>query len=320
MNYHPLAKTTLALRKQIRESSLTAGKAAQKFNVHINTIYKWRRRSEDDLLDRSHRTTVISFKLNEFERQLICEVRKTTLFSVDDLVQILKPFIPQITTKIAYTTLKQEGLNRNEYILPKDETKKPVKKFKDYDEGYIHVDVKYLPKIDGVRKYLFCSVDRRTRLVSVKIYKNKSKNSAKDFLKQIQDFYPFKINKILTDNGKEFTDRFIKGKKRPSGNHLFDITCKSYGIEHRLTKPYTPKTNGMVERFNRRIQNNVLDVYKVDSYKELEETINKYVYDYNFHIKQKALDYLSPVNFIKIHLNDKYNHFIQDYNQRDINN
>jgi transposase InsO family protein len=63
------------------------------------------------------------------------------------------------------------------------------------------------------------------------------------------------ISRILTDNGKEFTDRFCPtGERKPTGNHLFDQECAEHGIEHRLIKPRKPQTNGMVERFNGRIQ------------------------------------------------------------------
>jgi len=55
------------------------------------------------------------------------------------------------------------------------------------------------------------------------------------------------LTKPLTDNRKEFTDRFIRWRKEPSGNHPFDVECKNHQIEHRLTRPYTPKTNGMVD-------------------------------------------------------------------------
>ncbi|RAK07805.1 integrase-like protein, partial [Salipiger aestuarii] len=34
----------------------------------------------------------------------------------------------------------------------------------------------------------------------------------------------------------------------------FDMICKANGIEHRLTKPNHPWTNGQVERMNRTIK------------------------------------------------------------------
>jgi transposase InsO family protein len=49
---------------------------------------------------------------------------------------------------------------------------------------------------------------------------------------------------ILTDNGKQFTDRFGKG-----GEVLFGKICRKNGITHRLTAPASPTTTGKVERF-----------------------------------------------------------------------
>ena len=49
---------------------------------------------------------------------------------------------------------------------------------------------------------------------------------------------PFKIQTVLTDNGKEFTDRlFGKHAKEASGAHEFDALCEALGIDHRLTQP-----------------------------------------------------------------------------------
>jgi len=41
--------------------------------------------------------------------------------------------------------------------------KEQEKKFKDYEPGYLHIDVTYLPKIDGIKYYLFVAIDRVTR-------------------------------------------------------------------------------------------------------------------------------------------------------------
>ena len=59
---------------------------------------------------------------------------------------------------------------------------------------------------------------------------------------------------ILTDNGKQFTDRFGKG-----GEVLFDKICRHNGITHRLTQPASPTTTGKVERFHLTLRRELLD-------------------------------------------------------------
>ena len=86
-----------------------------------------------------------------------------------------------------------------------------------------------------------------------------------------------KIRTILTDNGKEFTDRLFGLRKRsPTGKHAFDLLCSDLGIEHRLAPPQHPQTNGMVERFNGRIEE-VLQSHHFRSGEDLETTLHRYV-------------------------------------------
>lgn len=59
---------------------------------------------------------------------------------------------------------------------------------------------------------------------------------------------------VLTDNGKQFTDRFGKG-----GKVLFDRICRDNGITHRLTEPASPTTTGKVERFHKTFRREFLD-------------------------------------------------------------
>ena len=112
--------------------------------------------------------------------------------------------------------------------------------FKLYEPGYVHIDIKFLPQMadEDKHRYLFVAIDRATRLVYFEIFDNKTADNAATFLKKVHDFYDFKITKLLTDNGKEFTDRFVCGGERtPTGEHIFDQLCTELGIEHRLIKP-----------------------------------------------------------------------------------
>lgn len=92
---------------------------------------------------------------------------------------------------------------------------------------------------------MLVAIDRATRLIYYKIYGHKTADNAVDFIKKCKEFYPFHLKYILTDNGLEFTDKFARDNNKPRGNHKFDKECAKQIIEHRLTAPATPKTNGM---------------------------------------------------------------------------
>lgn len=143
------------------------------------------------------------------------------------------------------------------------------------------------------------AIDRATRWVFVRVYASKSATNARRFLKELHKAAAFRIRTILTDNGKEFTDRFItRGERTPTGRHQFDQLCEELGIEHRLTRPKHPQTNGMVERFNGRIAD-ILRTHHFHSGEELEATILRYVWLYNHQLPQKALGHVSPIQAMK---------------------
>ena len=130
---------------------------------------------------------------------------------------------------------------------------------------------------ETTRRYLFVAIDRATRWVFVRIMPAKTAANARRFLRDLHRACPIRIAKILTDNGKEFTDRLFASRARaPSGTHEFDQLCTELGIEHRLTPPKSPQTNGMVERFNGRISD-VLKTNRFDSALDLEQTLMRYV-------------------------------------------
>ncbi len=149
------------------------------------------------------------------------------------------------------------------------------KPFKAYDPGYFHIDVKYLPQMpdETARRYLFVAIDRATRRVFAQIKPDKTAAAAKAFLKALQKVAPCHIQTILTDNGSEFTDRLFNRQKQASGEHEFDRLCAALEIEHRLTKPRMPQTNGMVERFNGQISE-VLATHRFESGQDLATTLD----------------------------------------------
>jgi transposase-like protein len=204
------------------------------------------------------------------------------LLPFDSLLAVVQRYIKADCKKGALERL----LNRNKVnnlkdLMPEVEGEAVQKKsFKDYAVGYLHVDVKYLPKMpdEEERTYLFVAIDRATRWVYMEILPDKSAASAQGFLERLVAVFPAKIHTLLTDNGKEFTDRYCRsGEREPTGNHAFDQTCKQHSIEHRLIKPRHPQTNGMVERFNGRIAQ-ILNTTRFISSQQLAETLKNYLH------------------------------------------
>jgi transposase InsO family protein len=97
---------------------------------------------------------------------------------------------------------------------------------------------------------------------------------------------------ILTDNGKQFTDRFGKG-----GEVLFDKICRLNGIAHRLTAPASPTTTGKVERFHLTLRRELLDGHKLfESLDQAQAALDVFVADYNGERPHQALDLKQPVS------------------------
>ena len=301
LNLHKKARTTPAIRRELKESKLPQHKLAKKYNLSRQTVGKWQNR--EDTNDRSHRPHHLQTNLSSAQEAVVVALRQTLLLPLDDLLVVTREFVnPTVSRSGLDRCLRRHGVSNLKAIMPKEEgSRKPYKTFKDYEPGFVHVDVKYLPQMpdEAQRRYLFAAIDRATRWVYVEVLKDKSANSAQGFLQRLIKASPFKINTILTDNGKEFTDRFCAtGKRKPTGTHLFDKLCARHGIDHRLIKPRHPQTNGMVERFNGRISE-VLATTRFDSAQSLEQTITRYVRLYNHTIPQRALGHITPVAALK---------------------
>ncbi len=112
--------------------------------------------------------------------------------------------------------------------------------FQDYEPGFLHIDVTYLPQMPGEsqRRSLFVAIDRATRWVFMQIKPTKSARSTRAFLTALVRACPLRIRTLLTVNGKEFTDRFVTcAEHTPTGQHALDALCAALSLEPCLTRP-----------------------------------------------------------------------------------
>jgi len=182
--YHSNARTNQHIREIIQKSNLTNVELAQNYNVNVKTVAKWKDR--EFIEDKSSRPDNIKYALTPLEKELIKVVRTMTWMELDDLTDTVIDIIPNANRSNVYRTLKAFDINR----VPQEQKAK-AKKFKEYEPGYLHIDVTYLPKFDKQKYYLFVAIDRATRLLYYKVYENKTAANAVEFLKECKEFFPF---------------------------------------------------------------------------------------------------------------------------------
>jgi transposase InsO family protein len=282
LSIHPNARTTPAVRTEIARSHESSGVLAQRYGVSTETIRKWRKRGPQDCQDRSSRPHKLPWKASEEERAIVCALRRSTGFPLDDLTFVVAHFLPHLNRDAVYRILKAEGLNRRP---PSDQARKPHGTFKEYEVGFVHLDVKHLPKLrdrDGVlrKRYLYVAIDRASRYVHLAVKDDETTASAVAFLKEALAALPFRVTHVLTDRGSCF---MADG---------FEAACRKLKVEHRTTRPYTPRTNGMVERFNGRVQREVLGI-TIHSHRDLEILLAGFNVAYNAR-RQRVLKGRSP--------------------------
>ncbi len=304
MNIHSQARTTPKIREEIHASQghMTLDEAAEHFNVSRSTILKWRKR--ESFADRPHRPHQIQTALTPVQEEVVICLRRTLLLTVDDLLVVTREFIKPDMVPSLIRLLAWHQANRLQDLYAEQsgesETDKP-KTFKDYEPGYIHVDIKYLPNMpnDPQKRYLLVAIDRATRWAYLEVIHDKGAQTTAAFIRRLHEKCPVNIRIILTDNGKEFTDRFTaNGEREPTGNHRFDQTCSGLDIEHPLIPPKHPQTNGMVERFNGRLSYLVKSTYFANA-EEMTTTLGQYMKLYNQHIVQRNLGHSTPVQAMK---------------------
>ena len=231
--------------------------------------------------------------------------RRHTLLPLDDCLYALQPTIPHLTRSSLHRCLQRHGSSR----LPDVDGDKPDKrKFKAYPLGYFHIDIAEVHTAQG-KLYLLVAVDRTSKFAFVELHEKATRRVAGDFLRALIKAVPYKIHIVLTDNGTHFTTpgnvcsaaadiKLAIENGEPIWAHAFEYACAHNDIDHRLTKPRHPWTNGQVERMNRTIKEATVKRFHYETHEQLRSHLTDFVNAYNFARRLKTLKGLTPYEAI----------------------
>lgn len=217
---------------------------------------------------------------------------------------MLKPFIDAYAKElgiesISATTIQKIIKRRNFTFEQRVYAQKQANKFKKLRvrkspkvtrPGFVQMDsiVVYI----NYEKHLFMScIDVFTKFAHVVYVPDLKAQTALTVFQEFKELNPNKIYMVQTDNGSEFLKTFHEYLERQQIKHLFIY-------------PRSPKINAFIERFNRTIQEEFIlrnDEIYYDT-KAMQRKLAKYLFWYNYQRPHASLKYMSPMNFIDIHI------------------
>ncbi len=145
----------------------------------------------------------------------------------------------------------------------------------------VQIDVKEVPYNclrgallrDNKHLYQWTAIDECTRIRFVYGFEEHTPENSVKFLRMLVKVFPFKIKTIQTDNGTEFTYKYISETEECP----FDKALRELGIEHRLIPPRTPWHNGKVERSHRNDQRYFYDWESFSSVEDLNRKLAQHL-------------------------------------------
>ena len=283
-------------------------KAAIKYNVNRQYIYRWKRRYNGDiqsLANKSHRPHHHSNQHTEAELQKIKNFRRRNPNTglVVLWVKLRRSGYTRSITGL-YRVLRRQGQMAVKLPNPKY-IPKPYEKMR-FPGERVQIDVKFVPEAcivgdaAGEKFYQYTAIDEFSRWRYLEAFQEHSTYSSAQFLEHLIKAAPFKILCVQTDNGTEFTKRLLPGDNGPS---LFETRLEQADIRHKLIRPYTPRHNGKVERSHRKDNEYFYALHKFYSFEDFKNQLAVRCRNYN-RFPIRPLGWLSPIEYLAKYTTD----------------
>lgn len=202
-----------------------------------------------------------------------------------------------ISPSSAYRLMRKLGINQLNPII-KEEVRRIIK----MSAGELgHVDIHYVTGgtvkelSKNNRLYLLGIIDSYSRICWIEVIDSiKSINvafSAMDIMMRLKERYDIEFKEMMSDNGSEFAS-----KNNP--DHPFEKMLSFYNVKHRYTKPFSPKTNGKIERFWKTIEEELLSGEQFETLEDFKRHILGYNLYYNEHRIHQGINNKMPVEMV----------------------
>lgn len=330
MTTHPNAPLTPEGRRRLCERIDTGrpiAHVAAEGGISRATLSGWYKRwllyGEEGLQDRSSRPESSPNSTPEDIVDMVLQIRVHEKWGPARISAFLAECGDGIDVAPAtvHRILVRHGLNKvKDMDRPTGEAKRPVNRYEwDNPGDMIHVDIKKVGRIphgggwavhgqgndehrQSKRKasrtgrtgyaYLHSAVDDHSRLAYTEVLNDEKGETAAAFWLRAALFFEahgiFTIHRCLTDNGSPYRSK------------AFAEALAATRTRHKRTQPYTPRTNGKVERYNQIMIAEWLYVRAYDSDDSRTEYLADFLNYYNHERPHSALGYKPPATRVPV--------------------
>lgn len=301
---------TMRFRQALIEYSFKHGvtKAAIRYKTNRQYIYRWRKRYDgtlQSLADKSHRPHKHPNQHTPDELKLISNMRRRNPHDglVVFWVKLMQRGYSRSITGL-YRVLRKQG-----QMAVKPKNPKYIPKLYEqmlYPGQRVQIDVKFVPSVclvgdvQGKKFYQYTAIDEYSRFRYVEAFEEHSSYSSAIFLEHMLKAFKFPVHCVQTDNGAEFTKRFLSNKFKPS---MFEKALAEHNITHKLIRPFTPRHNGKVERSHRKDNEYFYSTHTFYSFDDFKKQLKVHNYNYN-RFPMRPLHWKAPIDYVRAFLYD----------------
>ena len=296
-------------RQAVVKLSLRKGKsfAGRIYGVSLSSVKRWCKRYDgtwQSLKEKSHKPDSHPKRHTEEEEKLIkkCFKENYLRYGWDGVYDALsKQGYSRSYSGMVYAA-KRMGLGSELKDKKAPRTNRSRYPEMTYPGEKVQIDVKEVPyaclrgalRRDGKHMYQWTAIDECTRIRFVYGFEEHTPENTVKFLKMLIKVFPFSIKTIQTDNGTEFTYKFISDTEKSP----MDKFLEKLGTEHILIPPRTPWHNGKVERSHRNDQRYFYDWETFRSVEELNEKLKEHL-KWSNNKSMRTLGGKSPIQLLK---------------------
>lgn len=292
------ARSRESLARKVLEGGVTLKTAAASFSVTAKTAAKWVRRFQESGLeglgDRSSRPHRLRCPTPELQVEAVADLRRQRWAGcrIARHTGLSRATVSRILRRLKLHRIRYlEPLPvypRYEHQAPGDMLHLDIKKLGRFTSGVFHATGDERDRVrGGGYEYMHVAIDDHSRIAFSSIHPNEQADSAVAALQATLAWYArlgIRFKSVLTDNGPCYRSR------------QFAHLCRSAGLKHRRTRPYTPRTNGKAERF---IQTALREWAYACAYQNSEQRnsrLPQWLHEYNWHRSHASLNHQTPIS------------------------